>query len=257
MRVTIIGSGNVATVMGKELHAKGHTIVEVYSRQPTRARELAAMLGATAATDLTQLNADADLYLVAVSDDALPAVAAALLLPGKLVAHTAGSVTKQVFANTTTRYGVVWPIKMVRKNMLSLDPVTMVVDGSDPATTEELRGFAAIFSDHIVTANDEVRLKMHMLASFTLNFTNHLFHLAADYCEKEGIDFSMFHPLILESVQRLATGHPRALQAGPAFRGDSQTIAKHLALLANHPQAAAVYKMLTESITSVFHPQQP
>jgi predicted short-subunit dehydrogenase-like oxidoreductase (DUF2520 family) len=257
MQVTIIGSGNIATVMGRALKATGNAIHEIYSRDITHARQLAKEFGCGAVSDLRLISNKADLYLIAVTDDALDEVAAQLSLGDKPVAHTAGSVSKEILKGVSTCYGVVWPMKMVRKNMSTLAPVTIAVDGNTTAATERFKQFAGIFSPTIITADDTARVKLHMLASFTLNFTNHLFHLAADYCSAENIDFSLFYPLIEESVQRLSGSHPRDLQAGPAFRGDRKTIEKHLALLAGHPQAAAIYGAMTESILSISGNNRP
>jgi predicted short-subunit dehydrogenase-like oxidoreductase (DUF2520 family) len=251
MQVTIIGSGNIATVMGRVLKAKGNGIHEIYSRDIAHAQPLVAELGGKAVSDLRLVSKDADLYLIAVSDDALEEVAAQLSLGDKPVIHTAGSVSREILKEVSTCYGVVWPMKMVRKNMTELAPVTIAVDGNTAEAADKFKQFANIFSPAVITADDTQRVKLHMLASFTLNFTNHLFHLAADYCAEENIDFSLFYPLIEESVQRLSQSHPRDLQAGPAFRGDRKTIEKHLALLAGHPRAAAVYQVMTESILSI------
>ncbi|NCI51196.1 DUF2520 domain-containing protein [Sediminibacterium roseum] len=251
MKVTIIGSGNVATVMGKELKESGHKVLQVYNHRLQHAQTLAAALEAEATDRLSLITPSADLYLIAVTDDAVAEVAARLSVPGKTVVHTAGSISKNILENTGGKYGVAWPMKMVRKNMAHLAPVTMVVDGDSPETVAELSAFASLFTNDVIVAGDEKRAKLHMLASFTLNFTNHLFHLAADYCEKEQIDFSLFYPLIEASVQRLRHGHPKDLQAGPASRGDSKTIAKHLKLLEMHPQAAGIYRAMTESILSI------
>jgi predicted short-subunit dehydrogenase-like oxidoreductase (DUF2520 family) len=251
MQVTIIGSGNVATVMGRVLKEKGHHIHEIYSRNLLHAQVLADELNAKTLRDLSSIDKNADLYLIAVSDDVLEGIAVQLSLQNKLVVHTAGSVSKEVLKSTSTNYGVVWPMKMVRKNIPVLAPVTIVVDGNNETVTGQLKQFATIFSPGIITADDETRAKLHMLASFTLNFSNHLFRLAADYCAAENLDFSLFYPLIEESVQRLSANHPRDLQAGPAFRGDRQTIEKHLAILGEYPRAAEVYRAMTESILSI------
>ena len=115
MQVTIIGSGNVATVLGRLLIEKGHRVAEVYSRNPAHAASLANQLQATAVSDLSLLGRRSDFYLLAVTDDALPAVASTLSLPGKLLLHTAGSVSKDVLKNVSDQYGVLWPMKMMRR----------------------------------------------------------------------------------------------------------------------------------------------
>jgi hypothetical protein len=53
----------------------------------------------------------------------------------KLVIHTAGSVSKEILKTSSDKYGVLWPMKMIRKPMNTLEPVTIVVDGNtDPVT---------------------------------------------------------------------------------------------------------------------------
>lgn len=257
MQVSIIGAGNVATVLGRELCRANkvdnvYQVAQVYARDRLSANQLAAELGAEAITDLDKLEGGADLYLLAVTDEALPELAARLHLKDQLVIHTAGSVSKAVLQPASTRYGVLWPMKMIRKEMPGLGPVTMVVDGSSEEVTRQVEELAAVFTDTIVGADDETRLKMHLVAAFTSNFSNHLYHLAADFCAGERIDFNLFYPIIEATVQNLLYQHPAAAQAGPAFRGDLQTEQKHLALLEQYPQAKQLYQVLSNSIRQRF-----
>jgi len=252
MQVTIIGSGNVATVLGRLFIDEGHSVAQVYSRNPEHAATLANQLQANAVSDLSLLNRRSDLYLLAVTDDALPAVAATLSLPGKLVLHTAGSVSKEVLKKVSEQYGVLWPMKMIRRSMTTLTPVTIVIDGSSETVCHQVELLARIFSPVVVQAGDALRIKMHMLAAVTSNFTNHLYHLAADYCSKEGIDFNLFHPLIEETARAIQTGHPKQFQAGPAYRGDGVTLGKHLQLLKEDPQLQKIYRVLSGSIALSF-----
>lgn len=263
MQVSIIGAGNVATVLGRELCGvnrvdkvnkvyKVYKVAQVYARDAVSANQLAAELGAEAITDLSRMDDSADLYLVAVTDAALPEIAARLALKNRLVIHTAGSVPKTVLQHVSTRYGVLWPMKMIRKDMPALGPVTMVVDGSSEEVIRQVEELAAVFTDTIVRADDEMRLKMHLIAAFTSNFSNHLYHLAADFCAAEKIDFSLFYPIIEATVQNLLQQHPAQAQAGPAFRGDRQTEEKHLVLLEQYPQAKQLYQVLSDSIRQSF-----
>lgn len=252
MQVTIIGSGNVATVLGRLLIQNGHHIVQVFSRNIDHAAELAKQVGANAVSDLTMLNTNADLYLLAVTDDALATVAGALFVKDKLVVHTAGSVSKEILKSMSSNYGVLWPMKMIRKPMLTLTPVTIVIDGSSEKAIGQIEMLACQFSPVVTRADDSLRTKMHMLAAITSNFTNHLYHLAAEYCVQENIDFGFFYPLIEDTAQRIQTNHPKWVQAGPAFRGDKQTLEKHRLLLEQYPQIQKMYLEITESIQSSF-----
>ena len=248
MQVTIIGAGNMGTVLGRLLLANGDTVRQVYSRTPAHALLLAEELGAVAVSDTAMIDQEADTYLLTITDDALPAVAAKLSLGNKLVIHTAGSVSKQVLGNASTRYGVLWPVKMIRKNMHTIEPVTIVTDGNTEATMEVVEAFARRFSQAVTRADDATRAKMHMLAAVVSNFPNHLYRLAADYCEQEQIDFRFLYPIIEETARQVQGAHPASVQAGPAFRGDTGTMEKHTALLSGYPQLEALYGAISRSI---------
>lgn len=248
MQVTIIGSGNIATVLGSVLVEKKHTIHQVWSRHYNHGVALAKELAATPVQDLAALDTNADLYLLAVTDDAIETVAAQLSLGDKLLVHTAGSVSKEVLKGASSAYGVLWPMRMVRKSMTTLEPVTIVVDGSSESVTSEIETIAAVFSPMITRADDAMRGKMHMLAAFTANFSNHLYHLAFQYCESEGIDFSLFYSIIREAAAAIQQQDPASLQAGPAFRGDRQTMERQIILLEQYPQLQHMYRFMSSSI---------
>ena len=101
-------------------------------------------------------------------------------------------------------------------------------------------------------ANDEERSKLHLAAVISNNFSNYLFAMAEDYCEKEGVDFKMIVPLLEETVKRLVTASAAATQTGPAIRRDEKTIGKHLEMLANDPVLKRFYEMFSEAIMRGF-----
>ncbi|MEN9686465.1 MAG: hypothetical protein RLZZ28_2251 [Bacteroidota bacterium] len=253
MQVTIIGSGNIATVLGRTLLLKGHTVAAVYSRNAVNALRLANELKAEALYSLNRVNADADVVVMAVSDEAIREIAPALHLKDRLVIHTSGALSKDVLKNTSHAYGVLWPVKMVRSSMQTLSPVTLVVDGNNAHTTEEINKLALSLSDRVIAAGDLLRSKMHLVASFSSNFANHLYQLSANFCEKEGLDFNLFLPLISAAVEELYQQHPAQIQTGPALRGDVNTMQQHRKLLEAYPQMEAIYVLLSDSIRKSFH----
>ena len=114
MNVILIGSGNVATILGKRLQIAGHRILQVMSRDLRHAEALAKILGAEAVTSPRR---DADLYVVATGDDAIYAIAENLRLGSALVVHTAGSVPIGALSPISTRYGVLYPRKALHKEV--------------------------------------------------------------------------------------------------------------------------------------------
>lgn len=248
MQVTIIGSGNIATVLGTILLEKGHVVHEVYSRNSENAIHLAKKLAASPVPELAALDLHSDLYLLAVTDDAIETVAGQLSLGDKLLVHTAGSVSKDVLKKASSAYGVLWPMRMVRKSMTTLEPVTIVVDGNSETVTRKIETIATVFSPMVTRADDTMRGRMHMLAAFTANFSNHLYHLAFRYCQSEGIDFSLFYSIIRETAEAIQQQDPASLQAGPASRGDRQTMERHIDLLQQYPQLQHMYRFMSRSI---------
>src|ERR1700750_2371873 len=96
MKVVIIGSGNVATVMGSRIAAAGHVMLQVAARREDAAAALAAEWGCGYTTRGGGIDPGADIYIISLSDKALADLGKELSLPGKLVVHTAGAVPLDV-----------------------------------------------------------------------------------------------------------------------------------------------------------------
>lgn len=249
MEIVIIGSGNVATVIGRKLKAAGHSILQILSRNASKASALAYEWDTESANYVSLLNKNADIYIIAVSDNAIAEVVKELQLPGKIVVHTAAAVPKEVLKGVSKHYGVFYPLQSLRKEMTDLPDIPMYYDGSDPATKSKLHQLAeSISSLPAVIASDEQRVKLHVAAVIVSNFVNYLYALAEDYCKKEGIDFRQLQPLIEETALRIKTVSPKQVQTGPAIRHDKETIQKHLELIKDHPQLKNLYVLITESI---------
>lgn len=252
MEIVIIGSGNVAAVLGRKFKAAGHHILQVASRNASAASRLAYEWGTESTNYWSLVNKDADVYIIAVSDDALEEVVADLKLPGKLVAHTAASVSKEILKPVSKHYGVFYPLQSLRQEMNELPEAPVFIDAVDEASRKKLELLAAsIAPQHVKQAGDVARLKLHIAAVFVSNFTNHLYALAEEYCKKEGIDFMELLPLIEETALRIKTISPAKAQTGPAARNDDITIQKHMELLKEHPQLIKVYELMTESIKNL------
>jgi predicted short-subunit dehydrogenase-like oxidoreductase (DUF2520 family) len=249
MEIVIIGSGNVASVLGRKFKAAGHHILQVVSRNASAASALAYEWDTKSANYMSLVNKHADVYIIAVTDHSIAHVISELKLPGKVVAHTAGSVNKDVLKKVTDHYGVFYPLQSLRKETTTVPAIPIFFEGSDDKANKVLQSLALSISPEQVTkAGADDRIKLHVAAVIVNNFTNYLYALAEDYCKKEGIDFQQLIPLIEETAQRLKTTSPSITMTGPAARHDQETIQKHLALLESYPKLKEIYKMLSESI---------
>jgi predicted short-subunit dehydrogenase-like oxidoreductase (DUF2520 family) len=253
MRVVILGSGNVATILGQKIFVAGHDIVQVFSRNIDAVEKLASLVQAQAVNSPDAIDASAELYIIAVNDGAIAEIASWLRPAGGIVVHTAGSVPIEVLRQAGAKFGVLYPLQTLRKETNSAAEIPLLVDGSDAETTELIFTFAKSLSGTVQAADDAKRLKLHIAAVIMNNFSNHLFTLAYDYCKKENLDFRLLIPLITETADRLKLKPPAQLQTGPAARNDMSTIRHHLDQLKNYPDLAELYKMFTEKILDYHH----
>ena len=259
MKVVIIGSGNVATVLGGKIAAAGHTILQVVARKSrdaaglTGAELLAAQWGCDVVTDwANMMEGEAEAYIVALSDTALTEFSERVRLPGRLVLHTAGAVPGKVLRPVSSHCGVLYPLQSLRREIRPFPEFPLLIDADDPADIPVIEAFARTLSRQVQHADDELRLKLHLAAVVINNFSNYLYTLAADFCRREGVDFRLLLPLIRETAARLEEHAPRAVQTGPAVRGDTATMEKHLEILSNYKDLSDLYKLFSIHIKDYY-----
>ncbi len=251
MQISIIGSGNVATVLGRMIKNAGHTILQVYNRNLSTAIFLANHLAAEPINNWQQLNEEADIYLMALNDSAIPEAAKNMHLQKGILVHTAGSVSKNVLKDAAINFGVLYPLQSLRKEKTDYQNIPFLVDGSSADVISTIAGLAKTISSSVQKAGDDERLKLHLAAVVVSNFTNYLYSLADKYCQKENIPFKMLQPLIAEVADRLQIHHAAEMQTGPAIRRDLPTIEKHIQLLENYSDLQEVYAFLSKKIMEI------
>ena len=246
-QVVIIGSGNVATSLAHGL-VKHCCVAQIYSRQLAHARRLADAVGCVNATDdLDQLVQDADVYIIAVRDDVIADVIAAVPDNGALWVHTSGSKPIDLFAGHRARYGVLWPMQSFSRDLVvPLDEVHFFAEANDDATLEDVIGLGSMLSRHVVAADSVQRRWLHVAAVFSCNFTNHMWTLADEMLTEAGLPFDAMKPLITTTIQKLDHLAPAQSQTGPAVRHDKKVIAAHLAMLDGDKRE--IYQLMTDSI---------
>ncbi|TAM98477.1 MAG: DUF2520 domain-containing protein [Chitinophagaceae bacterium] len=248
MDIVIIGAGNVAHYFSHILRLNGHQIRQVLSRKEEHARTLAESLNTRWATNLIDIDMNADIYLLAVSDTAIPDLNKKLYLGKRIVAHTAGAVPLNAIKDISLNTGVIYPLQSFRKGIHVNHKIPLLIEAGNAIVLKRLHALADAISDHIIEMDSVSRLKMHLAAVFCNNFSNHLITICKKYCEDESLDFSLLQPLMKETFYRLENMNAEELQTGPAIRGDEETMMKHLYLLKSYPEMRKVYQLLSESI---------
>jgi len=252
MNVVLLGSGNVATHLALALKAIGENITQVFSPNLINAKTLAKKVGSEAINSFSEVERNADLYIISVKDDAIAEVAGNLKGIDGLVVHTSGTTDLKVLSSTVKHAGVFYPLQTFSKSKdVDFKMIPLCLEATDDMQLEILKQLANRLSTKVYQLDGEKRKVLHLAAVFACNFTNHLYALANDLLTNRDLDFDIIRPLIAETADKVMVDLPRNVQTGPALRNDESTINKHLTMLADLPELQEIYITLSNSIKLV------
>lgn len=248
-KVIIIGSGNVAQHlivafqnsqnMGTEIE-----LIQVFSRKK---ESISNLLDLDKITDDLATLEEADLYIIAVSDDAIADVSSQLPFKNRLVVHTSGSIPLNDL-DDDNRKGVFYPLQTFTKNKeVDFKTIPICLESENATDFQLLEKVAKMISDKVFAINSEQRKALHVAAVFVNNFTNHLYQIGSEICQENQVPFDILKPLIAETAQKIMILSPEEAQTGPAKRNDTTTIEAHEAFLSDENHLK-IYKTLTQSI---------
>lgn len=245
--VAIIGAGRVGTAVGTLLRRAGYTIGGVISRSLPRAEGAAGIIGGgTPATNVEEAVAGASIVFLTVPDQHIATVAAqARKAAGgslQVMIHTSGVLPAEVMG----RHSRDKPIRY-----LSMHPMQSVADRRRGAQLLKgaywgLEGDREAFAvgEQLVRAMGGMPLSIkpggkglyHGAACIASNYLVSLMDMGLRLMEEAGIPRDHALPVLAHLMKGTmanmeAMGVPAAL-TGPIERGDTGTIARHLAALA-------------------------
>lgn len=245
----MLGAGRVANVLVAALLANGIEVVQIFSRTPEKGRRLARKAGAGYAATISAITLDADLYIVAIADDAIAELATRLRLPGRLVVHVSGTLGPEALEGVTDRAGVFWPVQTFAPGRrVNLKRVPVCIEASRPKDEDLLAGLAGLLAGEVHRFGTEERRVLHLAAVFSSNFTHFNYVLAADLCQRYGLPFSTLIPLIRQTAGNAGRKDLAGLQTGPAVRGDHRVLGLHRLLLKEHPAHREIYDLVSREI---------
>lgn len=246
IKVCIIGSGNVAIHLIKNiLEVSELTLVGVFAR---KVENISFLVNAQILfSDLSQLP-QADLYIMAVSDDAIFTVSNTLPFTDRLVVHTSGSQPLEIIA-AKNRRGVLYPLQTFSKSRnVNFKEVPLFVEIEKETDRKLLEKVARLLSFNVYPLDSNKRKALHVAAVFSANFVNYLYGMASDILTTNQLPFEVLQPLIKEVANKVQELSPDQAQTGPARRGDYQTINAHLQFLESNLKFTEVYKLLSNLI---------
>ena len=249
MQIVLIGSGNVAFHLAKAFTEAQIPISQIFGRNTTELQKISEQFSIPFSTETL---ADADLYIISVSDSSIAEVSSLIKNENALVTHTSGSVSREALSGNY-RKSVFYPLQTFSKSKnLDYSKIPFFIDAENENDEEILKNLASKISKNVMLANDEKRKYIHLTAVFACNFVNHLYARAKEISDSQGIPFDYFLPLIDETTQKIHELEPKLAQTGPAIRNDEKVLKLHESLLTDE-EKLKIYKTLNESIKKMYH----
>jgi predicted short-subunit dehydrogenase-like oxidoreductase (DUF2520 family) len=254
LKVGVVGTGRVGSILGAALARAGHRVVAASGVSAASKDRASRLLPGAVACEPAGVVAAADLVLLTVPDDALPGLVDGLAetgapLRGRLFAHASGRYGTAVL-DRATRDGALpmalHPVMTFTGRPEDLDRLAGVCFGV--TTPDVLRPVAEALVIEMggepVTIAETDRTLYHAALASAANHLVTLIAEAADLLRGAGVSNPerMLGPLVsaaLDNALRLGT----AGLTGPVARGDADTVAGHIDVIrqASTPAAAAAY----------------
>lgn len=254
MKIVFIGAGNLATSLAMSLKKNGFEISQVYSRTKRSAVALANLTGSEFTNSVKNIRKDGNLYITALSDNAIIPVLDRLTFTPALLVHTSGSTDMNVLKKYAEKFGVIYPVQTFKKNKITgLHDTPFCIEAGDRDTEKKLAALVRKISCNVRVTTSGQRLKIHLAAVFACNFTNHMFTVADNILKEENISFTILKPLIEETMDNAYLFSPVNAQTGPAVRNDRLILDKHKEMLGKNTLPEKIYRFVSKSILNSKH----
>ena len=255
----IVGPGRVGSTLARALALAGWPVVALAGRRVEACRRLAESLGPGVRWgSLDELDGPYPLVLLAVSDDAIGAVADRLAALGVLdrravVLHVSGALGSDVLgaaAAAGAATGSMHPLQTfpdVEAGLRALPGSHWFVEGDARALDAAGRLVKRLHgTPHVIATADKVLY--HAAAVIACNYLTVLMDAALKTAERAGIErgpmFEALYPLLVSTLDNLATKGAAASLTGPVSRGDVDTVRRHVGALDRVAGAGELYRLL-------------
>ncbi len=255
--IVVIGTGNVAQHILQSLnHQPKVKVLQIFNHRKSKSAKLVSKLyNCTLETNYQQITPLADIYIIAVKDEAIAEVIKNLI-PLKIkgiIVHTSGSMDVLALKKASKKTGVFYPLQTFYKGaVINWKDTPILIEASTKNTQYQLHQLASLVSNIVKVVDSQKRLQMHLAAVFACNFTNAMY-VAAYQIIQDGLginDAKLLFPIMEHSFNKLKNVHPIKAQTGPAMRNDQVVIKKHLELIKSNKQLLHVYKNVSDLIVS-------
>ena len=252
--IGIVGAGAVGTALGVALSRADWPVHAVASRDPARRERFRRLVeGARGFAEPTALIEEVELIVLAVPDDAIPAVAGSVrMYSGQAMVHTSGALGAEVLAPAMaagTQVGAFHPLVAfadTERAVAALRGATVAIEGDDQLADLLARMADALGAVPVRLAPGS-KTAYHAAAVLAAGGFVALLDAIAELGRVAGLDeagsLAIYGPLIEQTLGNARSLGIRAALTGPITRGDRGTLVAHLtALRAHAPGVVDLYR---------------
>jgi len=247
--VFLLGAGNLAHGIASGLMNMSYPITGWWARNHSE-----ISLPKNADSDLLkkslhEIPEKTQIIILAVSDSAIQELSGQIPAGEYLVCHCSGSMHINILSNHNAR-GVFYPLQTFSKGRMPVwDEIPVFTETTNAEMHKRLSLLASSLSKICITCKSETRLKAHLSAVISANFTNHLLYESMRIMQDNKLNFQWLRPLLEETIRKaFDLGNPSLSQTGPAKRNDLETIQEHLKALEKNTDLKQIYQLLTKAI---------
>lgn len=269
MNIGFIGAGKVGFSLGMFFARGGISVTGYYSRRPGSAQEAAQMTGTKQYESLEALVRASDALLITVPDGAISSVFQQLRefdLTGKQICHCSGTMTaREAFPgveDTGAYYYSIHPLFPISDKYAAwreLPGAFFCLEGCGPHLPwweDTLTGLGA--SVRIIPSQGKAAY--HAACAVASNLVCALAKESVDllagcgFSQEEAL--TALAPLMRANLEHLIGKGPCQALTGPVERGDTATVAKHLACLPGE-DARQLYRAASRELTRLAEEKHP
>ncbi|MEX1188184.1 MAG: Rossmann-like and DUF2520 domain-containing protein [Bacteroidia bacterium] len=248
--IVIIGTGRLATQIIKAFNENNGFSCFIYGRDKKKVDALLEQYSCLTSISLDQISS-VSICLLCVSDSVLKEVADSIAEKNCVLIHFSGAQSLDSLLISHANGAVYWPLKSFSfEEESNWENTPVAVQVSTKKSEEAIKQINSYLKARLFYLDEDQRMKLHLAAVLVNNFSNHLFHLAYDWCIQNQLPFESLIPIIQQTANRINSQDPAQFQTGPAARKDEKTIASHEMLLQNNAQLKEIYTLFTALIKS-------
>ncbi|MEY2793327.1 MAG: hypothetical protein RJA76_1319 [Bacteroidota bacterium] len=227
MKISFIGAGNAAWQLSRSFENAGNSVMEVFSRHATHARDLVQYLyNAHVQEHLDFSESAATVFFLCIPESAYPHVLQELILPKDatlvLVSGHFGIAEATALYDPASEnnnpVGVLFPVQYLQKGVnTKLDDSLICVEGNTPQTETLLSAFGKSLSKVVYAVTEEERRKIHLSAILSGDFTRILWEKAEELMREIELEPNLLQPLIKNHLAHLNQQFPYLNRAKKDF----------------------------------------